>query len=35
MTPENNILIVTPRMEELAALCRSNTLRRDFIGNMT
>ena len=26
MTPENNILIVTPRMEELAALCRSNTL---------
>ena len=26
MTPENNILIVTPRMEELASLCRSNSL---------
>ena len=26
MTPENNILTVTPRMEELAALCRQNNL---------
>ena len=26
MTQENNILIVTPRMEELASLCRSNSL---------
>ena len=26
MTPENNILTVTPRMEELAALCRQNDL---------
>ena len=31
MTPEHDILQVTPRVEALAALCRSNSRSTNFI----